>query len=297
MATVYKPIINPQGSTTDNEQEVLISADSIMLNNKSTVQEEISDIFSELCLQKKQLNNLKKIIGKNLPVPAQIGSLEYNGTPQKPSWSNYEENVFCYISGQTYGVNAGTYVVTFTLADEEFRWADGTTDPKEVAWTINRQKILDFPVQKTPYPSYTGDSIVPEFDNLDTSKIRIVSGTIKSETVGSHTMIIAPGNNFAWSDGSTDQRPLSWQIKGSTTLVSNPSLQMGSFLYYNGNTQYPTFNYDSVALQMTGETSGVAAGNYTAVFTPKEGYDWSEDPKGTAKSVPWTINSAVIKKK
>lgn len=295
--TTWKPIINPQGSTADNEQEVLISANSIMTNNQSTVQEEISDIFSELQLQKKQLDNLKKIIGKSLPVPAQLGTLEYNGTPQRPSWSDYEENVFCYVSGQTYGVNAGTYVATFTLTDEEFRWADGTTEPKEVTWTINRQKILKYPVQKTPYPSYTGSAITPDFENFDTSKIKIVSGTLKSEAVGLHTMIIAPGDNFCWSDGSTDQRPLSWQIKGSTVYVSNPDMASGTFLSFNGSVQYPEFQYNTMALQLTGETSGIAAGDYTAVFTPKEGYEWDTEPIGTSRSIPWKINNAVIKKK
>ena len=61
--------------------------------------------------------------------------------------------------------------------------------------------------------------------------------------------------------------------------------------------QYPEFQYNTMALQLTGETSGIAAGDYTAVFTPKEGYEWDTEPIGTSRSIPWKINNAVIKKK
>ena len=296
-AATYKPVIYPQGSVTDSEKEVWISANSIMLDNQSTVQYEINDIFKELNLQKKQLSNLKKIIGKNLPIPTQSGTLEYNGTPQRPVWSNYEEGVFCYVSGQTYGTNAGEYKVTFTLIEEDFQWSDGTKEPKEVLWTISRQKITTFPSQATPYPSYTGNVIVPEFENFPTSKISMVSGVIKSADVGTHIIMVAPGANYAWSDGTYDARPLYWQVTGSATQVGNPALTSGSLLFYNGTRQYPNFNYNSLAVDMTGETSGIDARDYTAVFTPKEGFEWEEEPKGSVRAVPWTINTAVIKKK
>ncbi|MBE5741065.1 MAG: hypothetical protein E7351_00825 [Clostridiales bacterium] len=63
---------------------------------------------------------------------------------------------------------------------------------------------------------------------------------------------------------------------------------------YSGSTQTPTWsNYDSTQLTIGGTYSAINAGTYTATFTPKDGYQWS-DGTTTAKSVQWTIAKANI---
>ncbi len=76
------------------------------------------------------------------------------------------------------------------------------------------------------------------------------------------------------------------------TIDAAPS-QSGS-LTYTGGAQSPTWNnYNTEKLTIGGATSGTNAGTYTATFTPKEGYTWS-DGTDTAQSVTWTIGRASI---
>lgn len=72
--------------------------------------------------------------------------------------------------------------------------------------------------------------------------------------------------------------------------ISNVPSQSGT-LTYSGSAQTPSWsNYDStkMTLSVTAQTN---AGTYSATFTPKDDYCWS-DGTTTAKSVNWTINKA-----
>ena len=61
-------------------------------------------------------------------------------------------------------------------------------------------------------------------------------------------------------------------------------------LTYNGQAQSPSWNsYDPNAMTLGGVTTGTDAGTYTATFTPKEKYQWSDGTK-TAKQVTWKID-------
>lgn len=51
------------------------------------------------------------------------------------------------------------------------------------------------------------------------------------------------------------------------------------------------FRYDPNAMTLGGVTTGTDAGTYTATFTPKEKYQWSDGTK-TAKQVTWKIDRA-----
>ena len=73
------------------------------------------------------------------------------------------------------------------------------------------------------------------------------------------------------------------------TIATVPS-QSGS-LTYTGSAQTPSWsNYDTskMTLSVTAQTN---AGTYSASFTPKDDYCWS-DGSTSAKSVSWTINKA-----
>ena len=65
-------------------------------------------------------------------------------------------------------------------------------------------------------------------------------------------------------------------------------------LTYNGQAQSPSWNsYDPNAMTLGGVTTGTNAGTYTATFTPKEKYQWSDGTK-TAKQVTWKIDRASV---
>lgn len=69
-------------------------------------------------------------------VPAQSGSLTYNGNSQTPSWSNYNSAQLT-IGGTTSGTNAGTYNATFT-PKSDYCWSNGSTSAETVAWSIGK---------------------------------------------------------------------------------------------------------------------------------------------------------------
>lgn len=68
--------------------------------------------------------------------PSQSGMLTYNTNSQTPSWSGYDTAKMT-IGGTTSGITAGSYTATFT-PKTDYRWSDGTTTAKEVAWTIDK---------------------------------------------------------------------------------------------------------------------------------------------------------------
>ena len=73
-------------------------------------------------------------------------------------------------------------------------------------------------------------------------------------------------------------------VSAIPTVATNPT--------YTGSAVSPTWNnYDTNQLQIGGTYSATTAGTYTATFTPKDGYEWSDETT-TIKSVNWTINKA-----
>lgn len=72
----------------------------------------------------------------SMPVPSQSGSLTYTGAAQSPTWANYDSGKMT-LGGTTSGTNAGSYNATFTPG-ANYKWDDGTTNAKTVAWTIGK---------------------------------------------------------------------------------------------------------------------------------------------------------------
>ena len=76
------------------------------------------------------------------------------------------------------------------------------------------------------------------------------------------------------------------------TIEVVPS-QQGT-LTYTGSAQSPSWNsYNPDVMILGGTTSATNAGTYTATFTPKENYSWSDGSAAT-KSVPWTIQRQTV---
>ena len=82
-------------------------------------------------------------------------------------------------------------------------------------------------------------------------------------------------------------------VSGLAYTIDVVPTQNGS-LTYNGQSQAPSWNsYNPDTLTLGGVTSGTDAGTYTATFTPKDPYKWT-DGTTTAKQVQWTINKATV---
>ncbi len=68
--------------------------------------------------------------------PSQSGSLTYTGAAQSPAWTAYDGTKMTPAAAS--GVNAGSYNATFSLAQPYYRWSDGSTAAKAVAWSIGK---------------------------------------------------------------------------------------------------------------------------------------------------------------
>lgn len=118
-----------------------------------------------------------------------------------------------------------------------------------------------------------------------------IRGSYIATDAGNYVMIFTPTSNYRWSDKTTDSIETTWTIERAT--ITNIPAQSGS-LAYTGSSQTPSWsNYNSSQLTLGGTTSGTNVDSYSATFTPKDNYKWS-DGSTTPKTITWTIEKATI---
>ena len=127
-------------ATYSDGQQVNISGYTCSLSALNTVgQQTITVTYSENGVTQQDTFQVT-VNRKSVAKPTWNGNLTYNGSSQSVNgtsyWNNYS-TTYMTIGGTTSATNAGTYTATFTLGSN-YRWTDGTTDPINVNWTINR---------------------------------------------------------------------------------------------------------------------------------------------------------------
>lgn len=218
-------------------------------------------------------------------VPTQSGTLTYTGEAQSPTWTGYDPNKLS-MTGDTSKVNAGNYTTTFT-PKPGCVWWDGTAESKNASWSISKASIA-IPTAEDTELDYTGASQHPEWENYDPDKITIGGDTAATDE-GEYQTTFTPKENYQWTDSTTETKTISWSIKAGQISVPTVS----GTLTYNGTSQSPVWSgYDTTKMTIGGQTSGVNAGAYTATFTPKTNYEWT-DGTTAAKEVVWNIGKAV----
>lgn len=218
-------------------------------------------------------------------VPTQSGTLTYTGTAQSPTWTGYDPNKLS-MTGDTSKVNAGNYTTVFT-PKPGCVWWDGTAESKNASWSISKAAIA-IPTAEDTELDYTGASQHPEWENYDPDKITIGGDTAATDE-GEYQTTFTPKENYQWTDSTTETKTISWSIKAGQISVPTVS----GTLTYNGTSQSPVWSgYDTTKMTIGGQTAGVNAGAYTATFTPKTNYEWTDGTKA-AKEVVWNIGKAV----
>ena len=218
-------------------------------------------------------------------LPTQAGSLTYTGQAQSPSWNSYNPDTMT-IGGVTSGTAAGTYVATFTPKDK-YQWSDGTTEAKEVSWTIGKASMA-IPVQSGTL-TYNGSAQSPSWSNYDSAKMTL-GGTTSGTNAGSYNATFTPGANYKWSDGATGAKTVAWTIgKAAGSLSLNKTTMAlsagtltgtitatrsgdGAVSAVSSNTSVATVSVSGNVITVTAKAKGsatitvsVAAGtNYTA---------------------------------
>ena len=136
--------------------------------------------------------------------------------------------------------------------------------------------------------TYTGSEQSPIWNSYNPETMTM-GGVTKGTDAGSYNATFTPKEGYTWGDGTNETKTVVWKI-GRATIMAVPS-QSGA-LAYTGSAQTPAWaNYESTKLTLGGTTSGTAAGNYNATFTPKENYQW-QDGSVAAKNAAWAIQKA-----
>lgn len=172
---------------------------------------------------------------------------------------------------------AGEYTAVVTLK-KGYKWSDGTTDPKNIAWTIKRQDItIEVKLTKTKY-EYTGYTIEPEYTvyritptgnvELPSSEYRGVSSNNKN--VGTATLTVE--DNGIGNYNITNPVVVNFEIvKGTKTpptgltgiAPSADGLADGKITGTTDDMEYSTdTEFTSPMPCMDGETTGLAEGTY-----------------------------------
>lgn len=149
-------------------------------------------------------------------IPSQSGALTYTGSAQSPTWNNYNSTSLT-VGGTTSSTNAGTYTATFTPIAPYATWTDGSSNTKNVNWTIERATIATVPSQGNTL-IYTGNAQSPTWSSYDSAKL-IIGGTTSGTKAGDYRATFTPTVDYKWSDGTTTAKSVLWSI-GKKTMYT-----------------------------------------------------------------------------
>jgi len=133
---------------------------------------------------------------------------EYSGETIAPTLVNFDENLL-NISDFEGNIEIGTYSVIVSIKDEfksNFVFANGTSEPLEVFYTIGK-RIIEVPVlSKTEY-EYSGAAAVLKFDNFDSELLNLAMNS-SDINVGSYSATVSlkeglSPNNYAFAGSSS----------------------------------------------------------------------------------------------
>ena len=209
----------------------------------------------------------------SIDIPTAVEGLVYNGEEQ----TGVIGGDYFELTNNT-GTNAGDYIATATIDDNHI-WSDGTTEDKEIAWSIARAEI-NIPTANTGL-IYDGE----EKTGVNEGDYYSLSGH-KQTNAGNYTAVASVDNNHIWSNGSTNDQLIDWSI--AKAQVSVPTAVPN--LVYDETEQ--TGVIDGAHFSLTNYT-GTNAGNYTAIATldDKNNFEWAD---GTTedKQIAWSIAKA-----
>ena len=197
-----------------------------------------------------------------------------------------------FSDGSTAAVTDYTYPTTnfSTLGRQVMKLEytyEGVTKSTDLVVTVQGKTIV-VPTQ-TNIPTYNGSDKTPSWNGYDPLKMEI-SGVTSASDAGSYTAIFKLSYGYLFPDG-TDEARVKWTI--DRAVISALPTQTGT-LVADGTSKTPSWiGYDTSKMTIGGDTSGTAAGEYTATFTPTSNYKWSDGSTG-AKEVKWTIISVLV---
>lgn len=215
-------------------------------------------------------------------IPAQSGTLTYDGTAQTPTWANYDaDKMTLSVAAQT---DAGTYTAEFT-PNNGYCWSDSSITAKTVNWMIEKATLTK--PEQSGTLTYNGNTQTASWDNNYDSSLMTVSDDT-GINAGSYeaTFAIIDKDNYEWSNGTTTDRTSDWIINKATGSVSVSSASVslntsqlyaditvsqigdGALSVQSSNTSVATVNsIVNNAFRITGVDSGSCTVTVTAAST------------------------------
>ena len=154
--------------------------------------------------------------------PAAVTGLVYNGETQ--TGVVLPENALFTLTGNT-AKNAGEYTATASLLSKQnYVWADGTSDDKQIAWSIARASVT--PPAAVTGLVYNGETqtgvVLPE-----NALFTLTGNTAKNAGEYTATASLVSKQNYVWSDGTSDDKQIAWSI--AKAVLSDITVLMESF--------------------------------------------------------------------
>ena len=158
--------------------------------------------------------------------PSQTGTLTYDGEPKTPSWTGYDEDKMT-LGGTTTATEAGQHTAEFTPT-KNYQWSNGSSDKKDILWTIGRATITATPTQRGTL-TYTGEVLTPSWNDYDPDKLTL-GGQPTGTTAGRYEATFTPTKNYQWSGGSITAKTVAWNIgKAAGSLsIDKPNLTLNA---------------------------------------------------------------------
>ena len=154
--------------------------------------------------------------------PAAVTGLVYNGETQ--TGVVLPENALFTLTGNT-AKNAGEYTATASLLSKRnYVWSDGTSDDKQIAWSITRASVT--PPTAVTGLVYNGETqtgvVLPE-----NALFTLTGNTAKNAGEYTATASLVSKQNYVWADGTSDDKQIAWSI--AKAVLSDITVLMESF--------------------------------------------------------------------
>ena len=159
-------------------------------------------------------------------------------------------------------INAGTYTVTYKVPDTNANY----TGTFSVAFTIKKAQLDKVTIVKDTF-EYTGDEIVSQDNNFDSTKMN-VSGDIKATNVGNYSITVSlkDKDNYEWKDGSNSDLTINWSITQATPDYTVPTGLTGVKGETLNDVTLPyRFTWNDTSTVLTAGTN-----KYKATYTPED---------------------------
>lgn len=225
-----------------------------------------------------QAGTLSVTYAGTVAVPTATEGLTYTGSAQ--TGVAVTEGSHVTLGGTTSATNVGTYTATAT-PETGYTWADGSTDVKEISWSIAKAKVAQ---PSTPQGlTYDGSEKAPFAENAAYT----ITGEAKATNAGDYTAVftLTSTDNYEWAGSDAASIEVAWSI--AKAKIAKPTAATG--LTENGSEQTGVAAGDGYTL--SGDVKATAAGSYKAVATLDENHTWA-DGSTDAVTIEWSIAKA-----